>query len=264
MKIQVYTVLTGDYETLNNGDEIFEEDGLSVDYVCFTDNQNLESDYWKFYVVNPTEDSQALSRHLKMLRVNQSGGYALSIYKDNCVKLKKGSLIALIDSVGDSDLVFFAHDRRKYLIQEFIACEVFRKDKKQRIRKHFQKYLKLDSKILLDKVVWGGFFLVNHRSRKTNLFLESWHQEFLLGARRDQLSLSYAVRQSGANIRILDMSNSKSSWHEWPLSLGRSKSQVQTDKWSSKFKRKLKWLLRYIRIAPWYWFRFLLAFQRLR
>ena len=42
-KIAIYTAFTGDYDTLKEPEVIDE----NCDYICFTDNPNLESDTWK-------------------------------------------------------------------------------------------------------------------------------------------------------------------------------------------------------------------------
>lgn len=56
MKICIYTCIFGDYETLRNHIKIDD-----IDYVLFTDNKKLKSEFWDIrYVENNTNESSAL------------------------------------------------------------------------------------------------------------------------------------------------------------------------------------------------------------
>ena len=50
----IYTAIIGDYDNLYSSINNVKTDGWN--YICFTDNKNLKSDFWKIIYVNKPEN----------------------------------------------------------------------------------------------------------------------------------------------------------------------------------------------------------------
>jgi len=252
--LNVYTVVTGDYEALNDKGH-FERgvENWQVRYFCFTDNPLLTSTEWQIVVMPRSEDSQLLSRRVKMLASQEFETGSFACYKDNNVTLT-GSVTDFVKTQDiHSELFIFQHNKRSYVIQEFIACEVFEKDSPRRIRSHFERYLKSSEPFLFSNLYWGGLFVFRVNSSTRN-FLLTWYKEFEAGARRDQLSLPKALALSKIKYTVIEGSITNGAWHRWPDSLNRRVPTIPKSFFGKNLAR-INWLLRFIIIGSWYYFK---------
>lgn len=218
-KIVVYTALTGNYESLNE-QGVFET-SPKISYVCFTDNEKLESTNWNVKFVKSTMNPVDMSRWIKMKTAEQFNDSTILCYKDNSVVLLKPVSEIVAELLGDSDIAFMSHSSRRTLFGEFVVCEAYKKDSRKNLRKHFSHVLESNMSTLFKKPLWGGFFALKVNDRTIG-FLNTWHDEFTLFSKRDQLSLVYSLNNSNSKYRIVKRSNRFSEWHSWPTELGRS------------------------------------------
>jgi hypothetical protein len=85
MKRVVYTCLFGHSELFN--DFTYERDG--IDFICFTDDPELRSDFWKIELLpRKILDPARASKKLKALSHIYLAQYDWSLYVDNTVRLK--------------------------------------------------------------------------------------------------------------------------------------------------------------------------------
>ena len=92
-RLAIYTVLIGDKEQLGNPLSSIEstETDLLIDFICFTDNRELQSDVWQFQYIDGSHlPPEKLSRRPKALPHDYlSINYAASLYVDNIVTIKR-------------------------------------------------------------------------------------------------------------------------------------------------------------------------------
>jgi len=251
-RIVVYTALTGAYEDLNQMGDF--QDDPNIDYICFTDSKVEENENWDIREVHSSLDPNLLSRAIKMMQVFDLPDGTIAIYKDNTVALR-GSIRGMVDLLLDKDdIVFLLHSSRRTLLNEFIACEVYSKDKASKIRGHFKFLLEEDFYGLKEKPLWGGLFIFRVKD-ETRIFLKTWYSEFVNRSRRDQLSLRYALKKNRLTSHELILSNVESEWHIWPVNLNRVKenSLISNHNWL----RRAVLLLKYLKSGFWYhkvWF----------
>src|ERR1700709_2470848 len=85
MKRVVYTCLFGHSELFN--DFAYERDG--IDFICFTDDPELRSDFWKIKLLpRKLRDRARAAKKLKALPHIYLAQYDWSLYVDNTVRLK--------------------------------------------------------------------------------------------------------------------------------------------------------------------------------
>lgn len=247
----VVTVLTGCYEDLNeNGLFDSKSTATNNEYICFTDDILLRSTNWKVSYLGTVADPKLKSREIKTTSILNMPEYSLFCYKDNNVTLTASPNKIFSQLPEDTDVAFFLHQKRKYLYQEFIACEVYGKDTRERIRSHFLKYLRSSNSVLFESVYCGGLFIAKVNPQ-TRTFFQNWFDEIRHGSTRDQLSLPMAIQKSGVVIHILEGSILQSSWHFWPEP-GLRKDSPQFENCQTKIRRRFRVFIRYVLIAPWY------------
>lgn len=251
-RIVVYTALTGAYEDLNQTGDF--QDDPNIDYICFTDAKAEENENWDIHEVHSSLGPNVLSRAIKMMQVFDLPDGTIAIYKDNTVSLR-GSIREMVKLLlNEEDIVFLHHSSRKTLLNEFIACEVYSKDRASTIRSHFQFLLKEDFYGLKEKPLWGGLFILRMKDT-TRVFLKTWYSEYVNRSRRDQLSLRYALKKNKLMAQELSISNVESEWHIWPVNLNRVKrdDSILNYRWL----RRTVILLKYLKSGFWYhkvWF----------
>ena len=187
----VYTCVFGYSETF--ADLAYETDP-SIDFVCFTDMPELESDSWRIIRVQPNElDSARAAKQCKILAHRFLPGYAASLYADNTVRLKvaPARIFELLDSAS-SPLVCFRHPSRSCIYDE--ALEVLKRgfDTPRRVDAQMRLYRAL--RYPQENGLWKGAFLLRrHSNPALNRMMETWFEHVWLYSRRDQLSLPVAA-----------------------------------------------------------------------
>ena len=224
----VYTCITDGYDTLL--DPMYICSGF--DYICFTDNPNLESDIWEIRPL-PSE-TEGLSqikkqRYVKISPHKVLGEYDFSIWVDGNVTLK-GDLNKLIDSVVQDDCSIYVpkHPKRNCIYDEVVAVLKLKKDKSENISPQIERYKKegfpkncglLQSNILLRK----------HNNDDCIKIMEEWFEELKNGSHRDQLSFNYVCwKNKDVKIKYLDKYIYKSEYFNWSGKHSRHNGTKQT------------------------------------
>ncbi|QEQ57177.1 DUF616 domain-containing protein [Chlorobium phaeovibrioides] len=241
-RLVVYTVLMGyDYGLL----PIHTQEG--VDFICFTDQQNIEPNGWAIQYVEPfiTMDSVRSSREIKIRPHRWLTEYSSSIYIDSTVHLRKDPL-ALWDYLMPNETTVFGaffHSRRVTLADEFSIVAKKNLDYQHTINEQFNAYRLRCAQILHEKPVWGGVLARRHNSPSCVKAMEIWFAHVLRFSRRDQLSLPLALSHLPSKERNFIMAdNLMSDFHKWPIA-SRPKPPnytVREKKWQRLFKRLLK------------------------
>lgn len=111
------------------------------------------------------------------------------------------SLLRLIEKyLGDSEIVFFRHQRRNTVKEEAERCLDAKLDDPYRIQWQMRR---MQSIGLPERLSMGGIILRRH-TPAVAAFGERWWWEILRGSTRDQLSLDFALDQSGVKWSYFD------------------------------------------------------------
>ena len=211
----VYTCITGGYDNLI--DPKFISDGF--DYICFTDNLEMESDVWK---IKPLpEECEGLSqvkkqRYVKINAHKVLKDYDLSIWIDGCITLND-DLNEFLPTILSDDISIYVpkHPIRDCIYKEAKAVISMGKDKKENVNPQIEKYKKekfpseyglLQSNILVRK----------HNEEDCIKLMEAWFDELKDNSHRDQLSFNYVLwKNNDIKIKYLDKYIYKSKWFHW-------------------------------------------------
>ncbi|MBQ6219321.1 MAG: glycosyltransferase [Methanosphaera sp.] len=187
-KIVVYTALTGSYDELNTPSVIDDD----FDYICFTDNPNLKSEFWKIVQMEDLNlDEVRRARRYKILPHKYLKDYDYSIWIDANFDII-GDLKHYINRYSqENKLLAIKHDLRDCLYDEAESCIELEKDSQEKITKQINKYEK-EKYPRHNGLVASGILFRNHNDKEVIKVMEDWYDEIINHSRRDQLSFNYA------------------------------------------------------------------------
>lgn len=139
----VYTVITGGYDKLRKH---FDVDGY--DFICFTDNENLKSDFWEIrYIPDELKElsDSKKNRCIKILPHKYLPEYDFSIYIDGNIDIK-GDINEYVrnNCTPDNGYIFIGKHPygRNCIYDEAIALVDLKKDKKETMFEQVEGYKK--------------------------------------------------------------------------------------------------------------------------
>lgn len=212
----VYTAITGNYETLL---EELPPNESKIPFICLTDNPQLRSDSWEIRYVPGffSNDPMRNQRVLKIEPHKYLSDFDCSLYIDNSVKLIKDPSEIFDEIFKDKAAAFFLHSYRSTVYEEFIAVMRAGLDGIDRINEQLLHYENSNCyEILFERPYWGGMIFRSHTDARVKYFSEVWIAHVLRYARRDQLSLNYALRVSGLLPFVIEYDIRDSDFHRWP------------------------------------------------
>ncbi|MFW5885301.1 MAG: glycosyltransferase domain-containing protein [Patescibacteria group bacterium] len=188
--IVIYTAIFGDKDDLIEPD--FKVEGC--DFVCFTDNPNLKSDFFEVRRLKPEfEDPTLNARKCKLLSTYYLPDYKYSVWIDGNLKLKKDNIKQLIEQyLAKDDIALFRHPERDCVYEEAEACIYYNKEDPSRIRKQVDCYRKKGYPKKNGLVMTSILFRKN-QSKKIKKLNEEWWRELRKRSKRDQLSFNYVA-----------------------------------------------------------------------
>lgn len=191
----LYTVVTGDYDNLNE----IPEPLRNWDYVCFTDNPVLHSRTWR---IEPLMDGRdldpvRLSRYYKINNHLVDSEYLLSIYVDANMRIR-GNLDHFLTSAlpPDKSLGLMLHPFHASLVEEVELCVTTGKEDESLLREQFRYYT--EDKGFADHLPHITARLIIRRSGDgaVQKLMETWFTQLLRWSRRDQVAFNYALAQN--------------------------------------------------------------------
>jgi O-antigen biosynthesis protein len=199
-KIAVVTALYGGYDNLMLPLNICDD----FDYFCFTDRQQDTFGVWKlcsapYYNEDTTRVARFVKTHLNELFPN----YDYVIWVDGNVRFNHKIENILEDFIkSNKDICLIKHPIRNCVYEEANKCIDLNKDSPDLIEMQAQFYRK------------SGFpenygmyetnvYIINNRSDKIDKFYSIWWSEIKLRSRRDQMSITYSLKNSGLTVEHL-------------------------------------------------------------
>ena len=186
----VFTAIIGDYDGLISTTY---PKHSNWDYICFTDNANIKSDFWRIiYVRNNTEDYES---NIKLARYYKTNFHVhLSSY-ENLMWID--ARITIIDDINEyltnlnnKDIVFLKHPNALNILQEFDRVEgsIERSEMINMIKKRYAEFsYKYDNGLISSGV------MLFRNNNKTIKFFKEWWYEIDKFSHRDQLSANFVL-----------------------------------------------------------------------
>jgi hypothetical protein len=192
MKTLVYTALFG---RLTQAHKPTPFDQENADCICFSD-RNLTLPGWKVRRLPLCwAGNLAAVKVLKCLPF-MLGDYDRSLWIDAHVRMRR-SLTPMFDIMNDLDLICFLHNRRQTISEEYKRCLVRRKDSRDRLAYTYAQTGNTDGLYL------GGILWRRH-TPAIEEFGKQWLFQIMTGTSRDQISMPWALEQSGVKFAALD------------------------------------------------------------
>jgi hypothetical protein len=212
----VYTCLFGFSEHFN--DFAYERDDR-IDYICFTDDPDLRSDFWDVRLTScGMLDATRASKRIKALPHVFLPGYDWSLYVDNTVRLKRPprELFELFLAPSASPFVCYRNPWRDCVYDEAEAVLSYEYDDPARVlhQMAFYRHLGYPAKAGL---ATATIMLRRHHDPALAAVMERWHQQVLCHSLRDQLSLNPVAWFDGFSIGYLGYDFLDFELLEWPV-----------------------------------------------
>lgn len=203
MKIIVYTANINNYDVVELPK--FTELNRDVEFILFTTDLSFKSKVWQVRYVNDYKlihkDSQRVARYFKLQPHKVLPPHDISIWFDCCLSLKISSYakFAADNLLGRClDMVSYRHPKRTCLYDEGAACMSQNLDNGITIKRQMNFYKKQG--LPLNFGLFDTGFLIRRNTSKMVEFNDLWYKELKKGSKRDQLSHSYVLWQTGIKI----------------------------------------------------------------
>jgi len=215
-RLVVYTVLMGYPAELNPVPE-----SSDVDYVCFTDQDDVRPNGWTVRRVKPVlpNDSPRSSRHPKVLPHLYLGEYNRSLYIDTSVRLLTDPVSLWNHLVPKPEIVFGAifHSFRFRMLDVLKTVSALGFDVDRLLLQQLEVAEKEFPGYKNARPVWGAILARRHNDREVKHAMEHWFSHIVEYSRRDQTSLPLAIRKlRGDQVSLLHLDNYLSEFYEWP------------------------------------------------
>jgi hypothetical protein len=213
-KIVVYTAITDNYDILY--EPLYKSD--KFDYVCFTDNPNLKSDFWKIITLQHCNlDATRKARYVKILPHLFFQDYKYSVWIDANIRIV-GDLYELLRIyLSKSFLVFFRHsDGRNCIYQEAEACIRRKKDDENVILAQAERY-KEENYPENNGLISTGVILRRHKDPKIIETMDAWWNEVKNFSKRDQMSFNYIAWKHKTPFSIIDDYIRDNKYFKWRI-----------------------------------------------
>jgi hypothetical protein len=208
----IYTAIFGNYDVLQDPEVITP----NVDYICFTDNKNIKSRYWKciFYKSDSIGNS-AKNRHLKLLApFNELKHYKHSLYIDGNIIIKN-DLTGFFEKYKKNPFCNFKHPVRDCIFDEIEACLLEKRGNPQGLIRQGIYYAK-DNMVDHFGLSDNKILLRENNKKVEKIMLEWWHHVETFSG-RDQVCLPYVLFKNGTNFTFFDEDINENKYFEiWP------------------------------------------------
>lgn len=253
MKTVIYTIITGDYDTLKQPRVVTP----GVDYVVFTDNERLNFGIWKRRPI-PEEvkdySNVKKQRYVKICAHKVLPEYELSVYVDGSIEVLRDitQWIANTLKSGDGKSVFIpTHPARKCIYRECKACQSLKKDTRENIERQV-KFLKDNGMPENAGLVQSNIILRKHNEEYCVKLMEDWWSVLKEYSHRDQLSFNYVLWKNGEKgFKYIDKSTCNSSYFKWWSSHPKVKKQPETKQPSRPFANASMRIRRHFNNRPY-------------
>lgn len=215
MKRVVYTCLFGHSELFN--DFTYQRDG--IDFICFTDDPELRSDFWKIELL-PRQilDPARAAKKLKALAHVYLAPYDWSMYVDNTVRLKMapGRFFDEFLAPSKSALACFRHNERDCVYDEAkaVLSQGFDTPRRVKAQMALYRYLGYPANNGLAK---GSLLLRKHHDPALQQVMHTWYEQIFCHSKRDQLSLLPSCWSEGFDPEYIPAGFGTSGLLDWPV-----------------------------------------------
>jgi hypothetical protein len=208
-KFAVYTAIFNDYDELMEPRVVEEQ----IDYICYTDNESLNSDTWEFRTLSSIDNPSLANRRIKILPHKYIPDYQISVYIDGNI-LIRGEITPLIKKyLSSADMAVYPHPKRKRVQEEAEACVRANKANQGAINAQMEAYKSEgfpDSQQLSENRI----LFRRHNVEDIITTMEDWWVEVSTRVPRDQLSLMFVLWKNNISVVYIPTTVQESNYFE--------------------------------------------------
>lgn len=188
----VYTAVIGDYDSISPTKFKKIDDW---DYICFTDNLNMKSDFWRVvYINNDNVDGYVknikLARYFKTNFHEYLSSYDYILWIDARISAIK-NMNNYLSELADNDILFLKHPQANSINDEFKRVLSGKIETLEMVNKLKEKYAKEGYNY--DNGLISSGILMFRNNEKVVEFFRDWWNEIEHNSHRDQLSANYVI-----------------------------------------------------------------------
>ena len=175
------------------------------DYICFTDDEKLESDFWEIREMKKNDlDEVRRAREYKILPHKFIEEYDYSVWIDGYMNIRS-DLDDLIKRFSKgSPMISIKHPDRDCIYDEAKACIDGKRDSEKIINHQMKKYLS-ENYPKNNGLIASGLLFRSHNNPQIIKLMENWWNEIIHHSRRDQLSYNYVCWKNNFNYDESDL-----------------------------------------------------------
>jgi len=187
----VFTAIIGDYDGLTSTTYPKHPDW---DYICFTDNANIKSDFWRvIYIGN---DSKSFEDNIKLARYYKTNFHVhLSSYENLMWMDARITIIADINeyltNLVNKDIVFLKHPDASNILEEFDRVLDGKRETIEMVEEIRKRYAEFNYNY--DNGLISSGVMLFKNNKKTIKFFKEWWYEIENYSHRDQLSANFVL-----------------------------------------------------------------------
>lgn len=187
-KIAVYTAFTGDYDNLKTPEFVDE----NCDYICFSDNPDLESDFWEIRLMEDSIlDNNRKAKQYKVFPNKYLNKYKYSLWMDGSFKII-GSMREYINKYINSQMLVVVHPERDCIFEEAHESIKFPRYSNYTISKQVEYYKFHEMPVHYGLPALGVIFRQHNDPTIVDL-MNQWWDEIINFTNQDQLSFTYLM-----------------------------------------------------------------------
>jgi len=201
LRFVVFTAISGNYDCLKEPKYMNED----VDYICFTDNEDLESGTW-LMAPFPTsfEDKTLQARHVKTLAHRFLSEYDISIWIDANVVIRQDIVELAQNALSLADIAMFQHPQNHSSVSEEVqACISLDKEIPNKLLEQESLYYALGFTDSGNPIPASYVIFRRHNKPDIMLAMEDWWLHILSYSKRDQVSLPFIIWKNNINVTLL-------------------------------------------------------------
>jgi hypothetical protein len=187
----VYTAMIGDYDNIVPCASGKKE---GWDYICFTDNKNIKSDFWRVvYVENLIVDeikNIKLARQIKTSFYSYLSSYEYILWIDARITISM-DIDEYLVRLNDNDILFMKHPDANSILEELermLPGKIETVEMCKKIKTRYESFgYKYDNGLIA-----SGAMLIRNNERTIKFFKEWWN-EINNFSHRDQLSANFVL-----------------------------------------------------------------------
>lgn len=212
----IYTIITNGYDELRTP-KVRSSD---YDYIAFTDDSNLRSDFWEIRLIPKSDNPVLQQREIKILAHKYLPEYQTTIYNDGCQQLIRD--VNKIDFKGG--FLIKKHHSRNCIYDEAKQIIDLNKDTAKNMSIQVEAYKSFHP------ANWGLYetgFMIRENCPEVNAICDAWWEEVKKFSHRDQMSLPVVFRKMNYRPTISNRAVINTFFKSWPHNMIRKKTSCR-------------------------------------